>query len=66
MGAMKATLPDYPTVQYIGEPLDEKEIKMWAMTQALNHIKRGDDTPSLYIDRVGLFAQYLIRKLKKL
>ena len=57
MGKMKATLPDYPTVEYLSEPLIDREIKIWAMTQALKHIKRGDDTFSSYADRASVFAQ---------
>ena len=66
MGKMKATLPDYPTVEYISEPIVDKEIKIWAMTEGLKHIKRDGATFATHCEEVRVFAQYLIMNLKKL
>ncbi len=48
MGKMKATLPDYPTVQYttIGEPGSWGiEVYQWAMDHALREVKPADVEP---------------------
>ena len=67
MGKMKATLPDYPTTEYVmGEPLFNQEVKMWSMTNALKEIERGDKALAEYLKEVELYAKSLLNTLNQI
>ena len=70
MGKMKATIPDYPTVEYttIGEPGPWGiEVYQWAMDHALREVKPADVEPwPMYFKRVQGYAQFILLTLKDL
>jgi len=67
MGKMKATLPDYSPVEYeLDQPIENLDLKMWAMGQALQHVSKDNCTFHEHGERVRVFANILLKQIKKL
>jgi len=67
MGKLKATLPDYPTVDYeFDSSFEDQAIKVWAMEQAMKVTKKDGLTHEQYAQISRVLAQELMNEIKKL
>jgi len=67
MGKIKATLPDYPTVEYeFDQPWQDETIKIWAMEQAIKLTNKDSLTHAQYAKSVRLLAEALLKEINRI
>tara|TARA_R110000823_G_scaffold212531_7_gene342657 strand:- start:1270 stop:1500 length:231 start_codon:yes stop_codon:yes gene_type:complete len=68
MGKVKATLPDYPTVEFIyDEPMPECKDEAWALETAVHVCGsiQGEQT-NAYFARLKRYAKHILKTLNEI